>query len=338
MNNRFSGQWIIGAALALVASSNGCTMKNQEAPPLTGPSELGTAISVTVAPDVLTQDGGSQSLVTVSAYDKNGKPLRNLSLRSEINFGGTPVDFGTLSARSIVTGVDGRATLVYTAPAAPAGPSVDTNTSVIISVTPLGTDYSNQMARMATIRLVPAGIVVPADGLQPKFAFAPTAPADHENVFFDASTSAFNSNNPIVNYRWEFGDGRTGSGVTATHSYDMPGTYLAKLTISDVFDRTASTSQTIVVGAGDQPKASFLFSPSAPKPSDVVNFNAAASKAAAGRTIRSYQWDFGDGTRKTTTTATTTHDFTAAGTYSVTLVVTDDAGRTGFDTHDVSVK
>ena len=44
--------------VALVAVS-ACTMKKQEAPGLSGPSEFGTAITVTVTPDVITQDGAS---------------------------------------------------------------------------------------------------------------------------------------------------------------------------------------------------------------------------------------------------------------------------------------
>ena len=118
-------------------------MKKQETPSLTGPSELGTSCPSASSPDILTQDGGSQSLVTVSAFDSNGKPLRNLSLRSQIFVGGTAADFGTLSARSIVTGTDGQATLVYTAPAAPGGPAVDSGTTVNIAVTPIGTDFAN---------------------------------------------------------------------------------------------------------------------------------------------------------------------------------------------------
>ena len=116
MNMTFLGRTSAAVALglALVTLPSGCTMKEQETPALTGPSELGTGVSVTVTPDILTQDGGSQSLVTVSAFDSNGKPLRNLSLRSEIMVGGVIADFGSLSARSIVTGTDGRATLVYT--------------------------------------------------------------------------------------------------------------------------------------------------------------------------------------------------------------------------------
>jgi len=55
----------VAALIALVAG--GCTMKNQAAPPLAGPSTFGTAITVSVTPDVLTQDGASQALVTITA-------------------------------------------------------------------------------------------------------------------------------------------------------------------------------------------------------------------------------------------------------------------------------
>src|SRR4051812_33349972 len=124
----------------LLAVAAGCTMKNQPTPPLTGPSEYGTGITVSATPDAITQDGASQSLITVSASDSNGKPLRNLSLRTEIFFGGTRVDFGSLSARNIVTDANGKATLVYTAPSSPAGFGVDNGNTVQIAVTPLGTN------------------------------------------------------------------------------------------------------------------------------------------------------------------------------------------------------
>ncbi len=324
--------------LAAIAASASCTMKNQEAPPLTGPSEFGTSIVVSVTPDVLTQDGASQSVVTITARDANGNPLRNLSLRTEIYVGGTRVDFGSLSARNLVTGADGRATLVYTAPGAPAGPAVDTNTVVSIVVTPIGNDFGNSLSRQATIRLIPAGGgVVPPDGLQPKFTFTPTAPTDHENVLFDATTSVAPANNPIAAYAWNFGDGTTGSGARATHSYNAAGTYVVALTISDAVNRSATTSQTIIVGGGTAPSASFVTSPSAPRVGQVVNFNASASLPAPGRTIRTYAWDFGDGDTKTTATPITTHDYVSSGAFTVSLVVTDDAGRVGTVTGSVTV-
>ena len=120
----------VAASAAVLLTLAGCTMHDQEAPPLSGPSEYATSIALTVTPDVLTQDGASQSLITVTARDANGQPLRNLSLRAEVQIGGIRADFGTLSARNLVTGNDGRATVVYTAPAAPAV-AVDNGTLVV---------------------------------------------------------------------------------------------------------------------------------------------------------------------------------------------------------------
>ena len=94
---------ILGIVLSACLASAACTMKNQEAPPLAGPSEYGTAITITVKPDQLTQDGASQSLVTITARDPFGNPLPNLSLRAEIFVDGSRVDFGSLSARNLVT-------------------------------------------------------------------------------------------------------------------------------------------------------------------------------------------------------------------------------------------
>ncbi|WP_432949217.1 PKD domain-containing protein [Kribbella sp. CA-253562] len=52
-------------------------------------------------------------------------------------------------------------------------------------------------------------------------------------------------------------------------------------------------------------------------------------------TIQSYQWSFGDGA--TSTAANPTHQYAAAGTYTVTLTVTDNSGGTGQRTQDVTV-
>jgi PKD repeat protein len=334
-------QWVIVCAVAFVATSLGCTMKSQDTPPLTGPSELGVSISLRTQPEILVQDGGSQSLITITARDSNGRPKKNVSILSEIFVGGVHTDFGSLSARNLVTDANGEARLMYTAPALPSGPSVDAGTVVEIGATPLDQfgsgGFGNSLTRFASIRLVPPGIVVPPDGLQPAFTITPSSPTDHQNVLFDASTSTAPSNNPIVSFAWNFGDGSTGSGRTASHSFNTAGTYVVTLTVADQYGRAASTTQTVDVAGGTGPTASFLTSPASPHIGDNVNFNASASLATAGRTIRSYAWDFGDGTLKTTTGPTTTHDFVTAGVFTVTLVVTDDAGHTGVATSPVTI-
>ncbi len=332
-------------AVAIAATSFGCTLKSQDTPPLTGPSELGLSITLSTQPEILVQDGSSQSLVTITARDSNGKPKKGVSIISGIFVGGVRTDFGSISARNLVTDANGEAKLVYTAPMLPSGPAVDDGTVVEIAATPLdpnGTGgFGNSTTRFASIRLIPPGVVVPADGLSPYFTPTPAGPTDHQVVLFaacdDPARPCAPANNPIVSYSWRFGDGGTGSGQTATHSFSTAGTYAVTLTVGDQYNRTASTTQTIDVAGGTVPAASFLTSPSTPLVGDLVNFNASASVAGSGRTIRSYAWDFGDGTQKTTSGPITTHDFLKAGVYAVTLVVTDDAGRQGVTTNSVTI-
>jgi PKD repeat protein len=73
-----------------------------------------------------------------------------------------------------------------------------------------------------------------------------------------------------------------------------------------------------------------------PLPNQAVHFNASSSRAAAGRRIVSYRWDFGDGT-PAGSGVQESHTYTAIGTYTVTLEVTDDAGRTATASLEVPV-
>ena len=66
-----------------------------------------------------------------------------------------------------------------------------------------------------------------------------------------------------------------------------------------------------------------------------VLFDGSASSDPDG-SIVAYQWDFGDG--YTASDVITTHAFAAAGTYTVTLTVTDDMGATATDTAVVTVR
>lgn len=304
-----------------------CTMKSQEAPPLTGPSGFGTSLDVSVTPDVLALDGASRSVVTVMARNAAGQPLPNLSMRADVYVGGHPVDFGSLSAKSIVSGTDGRATVVYTAPASNAG----VESVIDITVTPIGNNAGSHMPISARIRLVPTGIRLPPVDLQPAFTFTPPAPAQGQTVLFDAQSST----GSISRYRWDFGDGRSAQGQTVSHAYSEIGTYFVRLTLEDAAGRTSSISRSIAVGQAPAPVADFSFSPANPQPNDDVRFNAGASQAAPGRTIVSYAWDFGDGA--TASGVTAIRRYTQARTYNVTLTVTDDIGRTSVITKSVDV-
>jgi len=319
------------ASLALVAA---CTVHKQDgAPALTGPSELSTSITMTVTPDVLTQDGASQSLVTITARDNNGQPFRNLPLRAQIAVNGVEVDFGTLSAKSLVTDGNGRASLTFTAPAPPGGPAPATDVQIV--VTPAGTDFGNATSRLVTIRVVPGGTTVPPRGsVTPLFTVTPGAPSDAEPALFDATKST-STTGTIVQWLWNFGDGGTGSGEIVQHTFRLPGTFGVTLTVIDSIGASNSITQNVIVGQGTLPTATFVTSPTSPVIGQQINFNATQSRPAAGRTIRSFDWDFGDGTSGRG--SQTTHAYATTGTFTVVLTVTDDAGRTATTTQTLTV-
>ncbi len=79
----------------------------------------------------------------------------------------------------------------------------------------------------------------------------------------------------------------------------------------------------IAITPDQAPIAAFAVAPKAP--GSPTTFDGTASSAAIG-TITSYAWSFGDGTSATTVTPTVSHVYAAAGSFTVTLRVTDSAG------------
>jgi len=319
------------AALTALAVA-GCTLSDQKAPAPTGPSELALAVNLTASPDTITQDGGSQSVVTATVRDYTGRTLSNVGLRAEIIAGGQIVDYGSLSARNVVTGNDGRATFVYTAPPAPLDP-VDPYTVVSIWVTPGGYDAAAALPRSVDIRLVPPGVILPANGT-PVPAFSVSSPAQEGRpVTFDASASA--DDGVIVSYQWDFGDASSGSGVRATHTYAQGGSYSVTLTVTDNRGLAASKTQEVAVQSVSAPTADFEWSPTEAIVNQTVYFNGSKSKAADGRTIVGYSWEWGEGT--SATGQFPSHVYTTAATYIVTLTVTDDAGKQGIVSKEIDI-
>jgi PKD repeat protein len=312
------------AALLLVAA---CTTKSQEAPPLSGPSVLGTSLVLTVSPDVLRQDGASQSLVQIQAYDSNGQPLRSASLRVEIVVDGAITDFGSLSARNVVTDANGRASVTYTAPPAPVFSNI-TDTIVQIAVTPAVGDNANANPRTVNIRLTPPGDIGPPRSPFRVDFVSPGGVTVGNPATFQATVVDANGNDvtdQVAVFRWSFGDGDSATGRDVTHVYDDPATYPVTLTITDTLNRSNSVTHTVTVGQGQLPTAAFVISPSAAIIDQAINFNATGSTAEPGHRVVSWDWNFGDGSQGGGQVAT--HAYSQTGTYTVTLKVTDDVGR-----------
>jgi PKD repeat protein len=73
------------------------------------------------------------------------------------------------------------------------------------------------------------------NGFTPGFTFSPARPQVGQAVNFSALSTV--SNQPVITYLWEFGDGSTASVGQPTHTYTAPGTYKIRL---EMFSGTGS--------------------------------------------------------------------------------------------------
>ena len=173
---------------------------------------------------------------------------------------------------------------------------------------------------------VTRSVVVPANEA-PTASFTSGSNALVASVDGSGSTDA---DGTVASYTWDFGDGSTGTGATATHTYAADGTYEVKLTVTDAEGGAGSVTKSVVVRTNQAPTAAFT--------STVTGLTAkvdGSGSTDADGTVASYAWDFGDGSSSSGTTAT--HAYAAAGTYQVKLTVTDNAGAADSATKAVVV-
>ena len=158
-------------------------------------------------------------------------------------------------------------------------------------------------------------------GVTANFSFSPTNPTAGQTVNFNGSSST----GTIAAYDWTFGDGGSGSGVTASHTYATAGTFTVTLSVLGPGcaspSCSASVSKTVTVGGSSSSVvASFTYTPANPEAGQPVSFDGRSSTG----NVALYGWDFGDGGgggggASVATGATVDHTFAAAGSYQVTL-------------------
>lgn len=141
----------------------------------------------------------------------------------------------------------------------------------------------------------------------------------------------------VAGLAWDFGDGTTVTGATATHTYAAAGTYRVRLTVTDEDGATGTTERSVTVTdppveppADQSPTAVFTSAVA----DLAVTVDGSGSSDPDGP-VAAHDWDFGDGT--TASGMTATHTYTAAGTYPVTLTVTDAVGSRATTSQDVTV-
>ena len=126
-------------------------------------------------------------------------------------------------------------------------------------------------------------------------------------------------------YSWDFGDGGRAFGSSATHTYQQPGTYMAKVTVTDPDGSTGTAEVEIIVTEAPNrpPTVRAAADPGSGEAPIDVRFSAEGSDPD-GDSL-SYQWDFGDGGQAFGAQAT--HRYSAPGDYTATVTVTDPDGK-----------
>lgn len=129
----------------------------------------------------------------------------------------------------------------------------------------------------------------------------------------------------VTSLTWDWDDGSTSEGATATHSWTTPRTYVVRLTAENEVGRSVATIAVQVTAAPVIPalEPSFVPDPGAN----------AANPARVGQPVRfvntsrgagTFQWRFAD--LSTSTERNPTFSFPRAGSYSVELTMTNAAG------------
>ncbi len=164
----------------------------------------------------------------------------------------------------------------------------------------------------------------------PKGPYTGTAGTE---IAFDGSGSS-DPDGSIVSYAWDFGDGATGTGASTNHVYTTQGTYNLSLTVTDNDGAVDSASTSVTIDPANQAPMANAGGPYNATNGTTVVFDGTGSSDADG-SITDYAWEFGDGTSGSG--ATPSHLYAAAGSYNVSLTVTDDGGLTHTDTTSATI-
>lgn len=140
--------------------------------------------------------------------------------------------------------------------------------------------------------------------------------------FVDTSSGSPNS------WNWDFGDGvGTSSEQNPSYLYSYSGTYNVSLTVSNSCGTSSPTIKPVIVSK--TPQASFTTN-SPQCLGNPINFTNTSTDA------QSYNWDFGDGTGSSIE-ENPSYVYSAPGTYSVTLIASNQCGSSSPFIQNVSI-
>lgn len=142
-------------------------------------------------------------------------------------------------------------------------------------------------------------------------------------ISFSSAGSA-DPDGSIASYLWQFGDGATSTAPSPSHTYTVPGQYVALLTVTD--NQGASTRNTVqvdVTAPNQLPVAvAWASTYGGPAPLDVMTY--ARGSYDPDGSLGNFQWNFGDG--NVYWGAANGNTFYQPGVYNVTMTTWDNRG------------
>jgi PKD repeat protein len=292
---------------AVVTATAGGAAGTTTSAPTTGT----VTVAVNTAP-------GAVTITASPSAPTTGQPVA-ISVTTAV--GGSPVqriqiDFGD-GASTTVTGSSGGASHVY----AQAGTYVARATAFDF----FGDSGSSTIA-----------VVVAARQLAVTISSVTANPTPGSATAFTI-TATPTTGNQIASISIDFGDGTprtelSGNASSVQHVFAVGGTYTVNAAATDSAGATGSGSTVIVVG--NATAANFTFQPNPGIVGQPITFDGSSSPSASG--IASYSWTFGDSTSGSG--AVIAHTYTTAGSFTVTLTVVDNAGRSASTSKVVTVR
>jgi glucose/arabinose dehydrogenase/PKD repeat protein len=180
-------------------------------------------------------------------------------------------------------------------------------------------------------------------GNQPPTAIASANPTSGQAPLTVAFSSAGSSDpeGSTLTYSWTFGDGGTSTQPNPSHTYSAPGSYVARLTVSDGVNSSLSNNVPITVGS---PPTATILTPTNGiffRAGDAIGYSGSATDAEDGTLPASaFTWTIlfhhdshvhpggvVSGTKTGTLQIPTSgHDFEGSTSYEIVLTVTDSSG------------
>lgn len=146
---------------------------------------------------------------------------------------------------------------------------------------------------------------------QPGFTYGASYVDPWEIQFWDYSSTE----DPIIDWFWNFGDGTTGTGSQVTHQFNAPGYYEVTLTITTLTCGERVIMQPIFINEYDYCFSSFASNQIIDKTISLTGY------AFYDATDAQWWWDFGDG-NTSGAGPEVTHTYSQGGEYAISLTTT----------------